>query len=439
MIQQVLFIVVTIVAFGWAIKQFGRIRSNIKLGAPETISGDTGTRWKNVLLVAFGQQKMFAQWKPALLHFFIYSAFLLTQVELIEILIDGFTGQHRMFAPLLGGFYTFVISFIEILSLLALIATVVFILRRTIFKRDRFNKPEMKGWPSKDGLLILAGEVVLIAAIFTMNGTDILLQELDPEHFPDTGNLAVSSILGPALFGSLSQNTLVILERVGWWLHLLTVYAFLNYLPISKHLHIALAFPNAYFSRLRPRGEMENMPDIMNEVKSMMGLIEEEEPPEGEELPEFGAKDVFDLSWKTLLDAYSCTECGRCTAACPANLTGKKLSPRKVMMDIRDRLEVVSTTRASQSAEQKAAPYDDGKSLFDSITPEELHACTACQACVEACPVLINPLEPILAMRRYEVLTESSGPSDWIPMFNSIENSGAVWQVGDARDAWTKD
>ena len=439
MIQQVLFIVVTIVAFGWAIKQFGRIRSNIKLGAPEEISGDTGTRWKNVFLVAFGQQKMFAQWKPALLHFFIYAAFLLTQVELIEILIDGFTGQHRIFAPVLGGFYTFVISFIEILSLLALIATVVFILRRTVFKRDRFNKPEMKGWPSKDGLLILAGEVVLIAGIFTMNGTDILLQELDPEHYPDTGNLAVSSILGPALFGSLSQNTLVILERVGWWLHLLTVYAFLNYLPISKHLHIALAFPNAYFSRLRPRGEMENMPDIMNEVKSMMGLIEEEEPPEGEELPQFGAKDVFDLSWKTLLDAYSCTECGRCTAACPANLTGKKLSPRKVMMDIRDRLEVVSATRASQSDEQKAAPYDDGKSLFDSITPEELHACTACQACVEACPVLINPLEPILAMRRYEVLTESSGPSDWIPMFNSIENSGAVWQVGDARDAWTKD
>jgi len=439
MIQQVLFIVVTIVAFGWAIKQFGRIRSNIKLGAPEDISGDTGTRWKNVLLVAFGQQKMFAQWKPALLHFFIYAAFLLTQVELIEILIDGFTGQHRIFAPVLGGFYTFVISFIEILSLLALVATVVFILRRTVFKRDRFNKPEMRGWPSKDGLIILAGEVVLIAGIFTMNGTDILLQELDPEHYPDTGNLAVSSILGTALFGSLSQNTLVTLERVGWWVHLLTVYAFLNYLPISKHLHIALAFPNAYFSRLRPRGEMENMPDIMNEVKSMMGLIEEEEPPEGEELPQFGAKDVFDLSWKTLLDAYSCTECGRCTAACPANLTGKKLSPRKVMMDIRDRLEVVSTTRASQSDEQKAAPYDDGKSLFDSITPEELHACTACQACVEACPVLINPLEPILAMRRYEVLTESSGPSDWIPMFNSIENSGAVWQVGDARDAWTKD
>ena len=437
--QQVLFTLITLVAFGWAFSQFSRIRNNIKLGSGEEIKGNTGARWKNVLLVAFGQKKMFAQWKPALLHFFIYAAFLLTQVELIEILVDGFTGQHRVFAAPLGGFYTFVISFIEILSALALLATVIFILRRTLFKRERFNKPEMTGWPSRDGLLILAGEVILIFAIFTMNGTDVLLQQLDPEHYPDTGQLAISSILGPALFGGLSQHTLVILERTGWWIHVLTVFAFLNYLPHSKHLHIALAFPNAYYSRLTPRGEMANMPEIMNEVKSMMGLIEEETPPEEEELPEFGAKDIFDLSWKTLLDAYSCTECGRCTEVCPANLTGKKLSPRKVMMDIRDRVEEVSTTRASLPEDKKEAPYDDGKTLFDSITPEELHACTACQACVEACPVLINPLEPILAMRRYEVLTESSGPSDWIPMFNSIENSGAVWQVGESRDAWTKD
>ena len=435
MIQQILFIAVSIAAFGWAYVQFSRIRKNIALGKPETISGNEGQRWKNVLFVAFGQQKMFKQWQPALLHFFIYFAFLITQIELIEILIDGITGQHRIFAPFLGGFYTFIISFIEILSVLALLATVVFLLRRTVFKTNRLNKPEMKGWPSKDGILILVGEVLLIAGILSMNSADILLQDLDPEYYPETGQLAISSILGPALFGSLDQSTLVFIERAGWWMHILTVYAFLNYLPISKHLHIALAFPNAYYSRLRPRGEMENMPEIMNEVKSMMGLIEEEEPPAEEELPEFGAKDIFDLSWKTLMDAYSCTECGRCTAVCPANVTGKKLSPRKVMMDIRDRIEEVSATKAEKSDE----PYDDGKSLFDRITPEELHACTACQACVEACPVLINPLEPILAMRRYEVLTESSGPADWIPMFNSIENSGAVWQVGDPRDGWTKD
>ena len=440
MIQQILFILVTVAAVGWAYVQFSRIRNNIALGKPEDISGNVGQRWKNVLFVAFGQQKMFKQWKPALLHFFIYAAFLITQIELIEILVDGFTGKHRIFAPYLGGFYTFVISFIEILSVLALIATVIFLLRRTVFKINRFNKPEMQGWPGRDGILILVGEVMLIAGILSMNSADILLQDLDPEHYPETGQLAISSFLGPALFGNLNEGTLVFIERAGWWLHILTVFAFLNYLPVSKHLHIALAFPNAYFSKLQPRGEMENMPEIMNEVKSMMGLVEEEEaPPEGEELPEFGAKDVFDFSWKTLLDAYSCTECGRCTAACPANLTGKKLSPRKVMMDIRDRLEEVSATKANQSSEEAAQPFDDGKSLFDRITPEELHACTACQACVEACPVLINPLEPILAMRRYEILTESSGPSDWIPMFNSIENSGAVWQVADARDAWTRD
>ena len=439
MISQVLFILISLAAFGWAFVQFSRIRRNIKLGAPEKIEGEAVKRWKNVLLVAFGQQKMFSQWKPALLHFFIYSAFLLTQIELIEILIDGVTGQHRIFAPYLGGFYTFLISFIEILSALALIATLVFLLRRTLFKASRLDKPEMKGWPSRDGILILVGELLLIAGIFSMNGADILLQDIAPEYYPDTGDLAVSSILGPAVFAGLSTNTLIAIERTGWWVHILTVYAFLNYLPISKHLHIALAFPNAYYSRLTSRGEMENMPEIMNEVKSMMGLVEEETPPDTEDLPEFGAKDIFNLSWKTLMDAYSCTECGRCTAACPANITGKKLSPRKVMMDIRDRTEEIGKELANHSEEERKAPYDDGKTLFDRITPEELHACTACQACVEACPVLINPLEPILAMRRYEVLTESSGPSDWIPMFNSIENSGAVWQVGDARDAWTKE
>ena len=330
MIQQILFIVITVAAFGWAYVQFNRIRHNIALGKPEDISGNAGQRWKNVLFVAFGQQKMFKQWKPALLHFFIYFAFLITQIELIEILIDGVTGQHRVFAPYLGAFYTFVIGFIEILSVLALFATIIFLLRRTVFKINRFNTPEMQGWPGRDGILILVGEVLLIAGILSMNSADVLLQDLDPEYYPDTGQLAISSFLGPTLFGNLNEGALAFIERAGWWLHVLTVYAFLNYLPISKHLHIALAFPNAYFSRLTPRGEMENMPEIMNEVKSMMGLTDEEEaPPEGEELPEFGAKDIFDLSWKTLLDAYSCTECGRCTAACPANMTGKKLSPEK--------------------------------------------------------------------------------------------------------------
>lgn len=437
MMQQILFILISILALGYAAKQFARVRRNVLLGKPEDISGHAGERWKNVLLVAFGQQKMFKQWMPALLHFFIYAAFVITQIELIEIFVDGFTGKHRIFASALGGFYTFIISFIEILSVLALVATIVFLLRRTIVPAARLKKPEMRGWPSKDGILILVGELLLIAGIFSMNGADILLQEIDPANYPDTGNLAVSSWLGPMLFGGLSASSLVAVERTGWWLHILTVLAFLNYLPISKHLHIALAFPNVYFSRLKPRGEMENMPEIMNEVKSMMGMIEEEPVVEGE-LPEFGVKDIFGLSWKTLLEAYTCTECGRCTEACPANITGKKLSPRKVMMDIRDRVEEVSQAIESKDNELTAAAYDDGKSLFDRITPEELHACTTCQACVEACPVMINPMEPILAMRRYEVLTESAGPSDLVTMYNSIENSGSVWPVAEPRDAWTK-
>ncbi len=447
MVQQILFLLITAGVFGWAFRRFGRIRQNIALGKPEVIAGDAAARWKNVALVAFGQKKMFKEWMPAVFHFFIYAAFLLTQVELVEILIDGATGRHRVFAGPLGGFYTFVIGFIEVLSLLAFVATVVFLARRNLLKIPRFVKSELDGWPRLDANLILIGEIILLVGIFSMNGADVLLQRIDPAHYPDTGTLPVSSWLGPMVFGGLEVSTLAGVERFGWWLHILTVYSFLLYLPLSKHLHIVLAFPNVYFSRLTPRGEMANMPEIMNEVKSMMGLIEE--TPASGDLPEFGAKDVFGLSWKNLLDAYACTECGRCTAQCPANLTGKKLSPRKVMMDIRDRVEEVSVhlatgdakfiDPASGATKLEPANYTDGKTLFDRITPEELHACTTCQACVEACPVMINPLEPILALRRYEILTASSGPSEWIPMFNSIENNGAVWQVGEARTGWMRE
>ncbi len=438
MIQQILFIVIAGGALVFAAWQFLQIKKKIALGTPEEISGDTGERIKNVLLIAFGQKKMFKQWGPALMHFSIYAAFLITQIELLEIFFDGITGAHRAFAPALGGFYTFVISTIEVLTFFAFFATIIFLLRRTLVKPARFTKPEMQGWPARDGVLILVGELVLIAGIVCMNGADVLLQKLDPAHYPDTGTLAVSSWLGPMLFGGLSQESLVMVERFGWWLHILTVLAFLNYLPISKHLHIVLAFFNVYYSRLKPRGEMENMPEIMNEVKSMMGLVEESEVDMGAELPEFGAKDITGLSWKNLLDAYSCTECGRCTEQCPANLTGKKLSPRKIMMDIRDRTDEVARG-ISASESQDVAAFDDGKSLFDYISSEELHACTTCQACVEACPVMINPMEPILALRRYEILTESKGPADWIPMFTSVENNGAVWAVADPRDGWARE
>jgi heterodisulfide reductase subunit C len=391
---------------------------------------------------------MFKNWLPAVLHFFIYSAFLITQIELIEIFIDGFFGVHRFFAEPLSGFYTFIISFIEVLSVLAFVATVIFLGRRNIMRIARFQKPEMTTWPTLDANLILFGEIGLIVGIFCMNGADTVLQGIDPHHYTDTGHFAISGTLGPMLFEGIPKDWLMFIERGGWWLHILTVLAFINYLPVSKHLHVIFAFPNVYYSRLSARGEMDNMPDIQREVSSMLGLDGGEEIPMDEEIPEFGAKDIFDLSWKTLLDAYTCTECGRCTAQCPANITGKKLSPRKVMMDIRDRMDEVSeklATGASRyiaedkkavGAELSTSNFDDGKSLFDYITAQEIHACTTCYACVEACPVLINPVEPILQLRRYEILTLSQGPADWTSMFTSLENTGAVWQMGVERDAW---
>ncbi|MFK7936317.1 MAG: 4Fe-4S dicluster domain-containing protein [Saprospiraceae bacterium] len=453
MIQSIIFIVVAAVAVGIASKAFLKIRRNILLGQDVVIEGDTGERWKNVALVAFGQKKMFKRILPAVFHLFIYVAFLMTQVELIEIFIDGIFHQHRFFAPMLGGLYTFIINFIEILSVLAFIATFVFLARRNLLKIPRFQKPEMNGWPKLDGNLILLFELILLVGIFSMNGADAVLQDINPAYYHDTGNLLVSSNLGPALFGGLSESTLVGIERFGWWLHILMVFVFLNYLPYSKHLHIFLAFPNTYFAKLQPKGEMDNMPEVMNEVKSMMGLTEggEEEMDMDAELPEFGAKDVTDLSWRNILQAYSCTECGRCTSVCPANITGKKLSPRKIVMDVRDRAEEIGKNLDSGNPEfiredlrgdgvtLTQENYDDGKSLFDYISREEIHACTTCNACVEACPILINPLDPILKLRRYEILTESAGPRDWLPMFNSVESGGAVWQMPDDRDKWAQE
>jgi len=450
-IGQIIFTLVIVVAFSIAARNFGKIRRNIFLGKDEEISGNEGQRWKNLLLIAFGQKKMFKKWIPAFLHLAIYVAFLFTQIELIEIIIDGFFGVHRFFAPYLGGLYTLIMGSIEILSFLALIATFIFLARRNLLKVPRLVMPEMGGWPKIDGNLILFGELALVTGIFMMNGADVMLQQVDPSHYPATGFLPISSITGPLFFDGVDINFLKAIERTGWWLHLFTVLAFLNYLPISKHLHIFLAFPNVWYSKLTSRGEIENMPEIMNEVKSMMGLIPEQEVDMDAELPEFGAKDVFDLSWKNIMDAYSCTECGRCTSVCPANITGKKLSPRKILMDIRDRateighnldsgaLKFVSEEGRANNEKLSTSNYDDGKSLFDYISREEIHACTTCNACVEACPVTINPLEPIIKMRRYEILTDSAGPSDWLPMFTSIENSGSVWQVPDARDKWAND
>lgn len=436
MIQSLFFILVLGVTGWFAWKGYGRVWRNINLGKAEKIGGNTAQRWRNVLLVAFGQQKMFKNWLPAVLHLFIYVAFVVTQVELIEIFVDGTFGTHRFFAASLGGFYTFVISFIEILSMLAFVATLIFLSRRNLLRVPRFWKPEMKGWPFRDANLILLGEIILIVGIFCMNGGDKVLQTRGLEHYQPTGAFAVSSWLGPMLFGNMSDAAVIGVERFGWWLHILTVFGFICYLPYSKHLHILLAFPNTWYAKLSPKGEMENMPEIQKEVRIIMGL----EQPDGNppaELPEFGANDVFSLSWQNILQAYSCTECGRCTAVCPANITGKKLSPRKVMMDVRDRAEEVGKALETKDQHPKTKDsFNDGKSLFDRITPEELHACTTCNACVEACPVLINPLDIILKMRRHEILTQSAGPAEWLPMFNAIENNGAAWAMSEERERW---
>ena len=450
-ISSVLFCIITFVAFYWAGNQFYRVYKNIHLGKPEKIDDQKPKRWRNVLLIAFGQKKMFKQLVPALLHLFIYTAFLLTQIELIEILIDGIFGVHRFFAKHLTWFYTFVIGLIEVLSALALVATIIFLVRRNVIKVARFWKAEMTTWPKLDANLILIAEITLIVAILTMNSADTVLQGIDPEHYPSTGKLPISSWLGPLLFGGWPKDWLTFIERIGWWLHVLVVYGFMVYLPFSKHLHIFLAFPNAWFARIRPRGEMSNMPEITHEVRSMLGIPQDSNSSETTDvIPEFGAKEISQLSWKNILDAMTCTECGRCTAVCPANLTGKKLSPRKIMMDIRDRTEEVSAKLRSGSdhyikpdqrkngVKLNPSNFDDGRSLFDLITPEEIYACTACNACVEACPVLIDPLEPILQMRRYQILMESSGPTEWLPMFNALESGGAVWQVPTSRGHWTE-
>ena len=430
-IDNLLFAITLALGIGFFAKNVKKLIRNINLGQEVNRFDNPSERWKNMAMIALGQKKMFTRPIPAILHFAIYAAFIITQIELLEIIIDGIFGTHRFFKPSLGGFYTFLISFIEILSLLALVATIVFLLRRNLLKLPRFNKAEMLGWPTKDANLILIMEIVLVTCIFTMNGTDEVLYSSGKSHFEGTGSFhfAVSQHLGPAIFGGMSESTLHILERVGWWGHFLMVIAFLNYLYYSKHLHILLAFPNTYFADLNAQGKFDNLESVTKEVKIMMDPNADPyatQPVDESAVPsKFGASDVQDLNWVQLLNAYTCTECGRCTSSCPANQTGKKLSPRKIMMDTRDRMEEVGKNIDAN----KGVFIPDNKSLLnDYITQEELWACTSCNACVEECPVNISPLSIIMDMRRYLVMEQSAAPQSLNAMMTNIENNGAPWQ-----------
>jgi len=434
--QQILFVLLSAVSVWLFSKKVKEISRNVRLGRDEDLSDNKAQRWKNLLLLAFGQKKMFRNPLVALLHFVVYAGFIIINIEVLEIVLDGITGKHRLFAAPLGGFYTFLINAFEVLALLVLLACVIFLIRRNVIKLKRFISKDLDGWPRSDANYILITEVVLMSLFLFLNASDTLLQIRGVEHYAahPTGNFVISQYLHPVLSG-ISNSGLEIIERTAWWLHIAGIFAFLNYLPYSKHLHIILAFPNAYFARLQPMGKMENMESIQKEV---LYAMQPELAPTGESttVQKFGAKDIMDLSWKNLMDAYSCTECGRCSAACPANITGKLLSPRKIMMDTRDRMEEVGKN-ISANGEFK----DDGKSLLHNyISVEELRACTTCNACVQECPVSISPLDIIIQLRRHLVMEESNSPQEWTTMFSNVENNFAPWKFSpDERDKWVEE
>ena len=424
MIAQILFIIISASAIFLFTKQLLRIKRNIFIGKNNLLSDQKVKRWKNVFLLALGQKKMFKKPIVAFLHLIVYLGFIIINIELLEIMIDGILGTHRIFETYFEkwGFpflYNVIITIFELLAALVIMACVFFLTRRNLLKLKRFISKDLEGWPRTDANYILIAEIILMSLFLLMNAADT------KTHF------IISSYLQPFLSG-LSNDTLLFIEQSAWWLHILGIYVFMNYLPYSKHLHIILAFPNSYYAPLTPKGSMHNMPEVQKEV--LYAMQPELAPTNAAAPSNFGAKDVMDLNSKNLLDAYSCTECGRCSAACPAHLTGKLLSPRKIMMATRDRFEEVG-----KNIDTNSQFVPDNKTLLHNyITVEELRACTTCNACVEECPVSISPLDIILELRRSLIMEESNAPQEWNSMFSNIENNFAPWKFApDQRDAWT--
>jgi heterodisulfide reductase subunit C len=424
-IPNIVFVLIFLFAIFWFSKNVKKIYRNINLGISIDRNDNKKLRTIQMLKIAFGQSKMIDKPIVGLLHIVVYVGFLVINIELLEIIVDGALGTHRVFAPFLGSFYNFLIGFFEIFALLVIISVIVFWIRRNVINIKRFLSSEMKGWPKNDGNIILYVELILMFLFLTMNGADLWIQNNAPEfNYINAGSFPVSQYLLP-IFDTFSSNTVFFIERTAWWLHIIGILCFLNYLYYSKHLHIILAFPNTYFSNLNAKGKFSNLKSVTNEVKMMLDpSADSYANTSNEEIPKFGASDVFDLNKFQLLNAYTCTECGRCTSECPANLTGKKLSPRKIMMDTRDRLEDVGKIIDNNDGKF----ISDGKELLnDYITKEELWACTSCNACTEACPIGIDPLSIIMDMRRYLVMEKSDAPSELNNMMSNIENNGAPW------------
>ena len=434
-ISSILFLLVLIAGFGLFAWQVQKIRANVLVGRDRDMSGHVGDRLNKTLLVAFGQQKMFKRLTPAFLHLIVYVGFIVINVEVVEIIIDGLFGTHRVLG-FFGPVYSTLVAVNEVLGALVIVAVAAFWWRRNRSQPvRRFTGPEMRAWPKLDANIILYVEVVLMVALFVMNTSDLKLHRLEGEFLP--GVYPISALL-VGLFPS-NPGTLLVLERLGWWVHIVGILLFLNYLPSSKHFHIIMAFPNVYYSRLVPQGQFSNVESITHEVKAMLDpsypVPAPTTNPDGSAVAPtpFGAKDVEDLAWTNLMSAYSCTECGRCTSVCPANITGKLLSPRKIIMDTRDRVEekyhspLIFHPTNYHGPDAVPVPADENTLLRGKVTPEELWACTTCNACVEACPVNINPLESIIEMRRFLVLEESAAPNSLNVMFSNIENNGAPW------------